>query len=262
MQRTRTFSLIALSAAAALWGCAKDSTAPSTLVNDPQVAADVASSAGDAIATDVATMIGNEVNVALPAPGLNFDLFGVRNDSIVYTRNRTCFDASHVAVANCSPLSSVRYIVFDVTLNGTHTGPFVTAVVHRARHWTITRNFTGTTEVSRTHDGVGTSNDTSVVTSATAAGTTRTHELAAVDSAIAVTFNLPRATNPWPVSGTMVRRVSVHVVFVSPTQQATRDYTKRVEVDYPADAQGNVVLKIDSQTCNLNLVTHAVTGCH
>jgi hypothetical protein len=52
------------------------------------------------------------------------------------------------------------------------------------------------------------------------------------------------------------------VVFVSPTQQATRDYTKRVEVDFPTDAQGNVVLKIDSQTCNLNLVTHTVTGCH
>jgi len=41
----------------------------------------------------------------------------------------------------------------------------------------------------------------------------------------------------------------------------TRDFTKRIEVDFPADAQGNVVLKIDAKVCNLNLVTHAVTNC-
>ena len=28
------------------------------------------------------------------------------------------------------------------------------------------------------------------------------------------------------------------------------------------DPQGNVVLKIDAKTCNLNLVTHAVSGCN
>jgi hypothetical protein len=32
-------------------------------------------------------------------------------------------------------------------------------------------------------------------------------------------------------------------------------------VDYPADAQGNVVLHINDKTCNLNLTTHAVTNC-
>lgn len=261
MSRTRALSLTAL-AAVALWGCGKDSTSPSPLIDDTQVSADQASAAGDAIATDVATMIGNEMALALPAPGMSFDLFGVRNDSLVYSRTRTCYDASEAVVANCTPLSSVRSIVFHVEFYGSHTGPYVVTALHRTRDWTITRNFDGSTEVSRTHDGVGTSHDTTVVTSAVSAGTTRTHRLAAVDSAVAVTFDLPRATNPWPVSGKMVRRVSVHVVFVSPTQEATRDYTKRIEVDFPADAQGNVVLLIDARTCNLNLVTHAVSGCH
>jgi hypothetical protein len=32
-------------------------------------------------------------------------------------------------------------------------------------------------------------------------------------------------------------------------------------VDFPADAQGNVVLHVNDKTCNLNLVTHTVTGC-
>jgi len=259
MKHLRAIPLLAAAALVGLAACTKDSTAPSTLVNDPLVTADVATAAGDAIAGDVATMIGNEISVALPAPGLNFDLFGVRADTLVYTRTKTCFDANDAVVTNCSPMASVRKIAFHVTVDGIHTGTNVRAAVHRIRDWTVTRNFNGSTEVSRTHDGVGTSRDTSVVTTETG---TRTHQLAAVDSADAVTFNLPRLTNPWPVSGSMVRRVAVHVIFESPTAQATRDYTKRIEVHFPADAQGNVVLEIDNQTCNLNLVTHTVTGCH
>ena len=36
--------------------------------------------------------------------------------------------------------------------------------------------------------------------------------------------------------------------------------TKRVEVNFPPDGQGNVVLKIDTKTCNLNLVTTTVSA--
>jgi hypothetical protein len=41
----------------------------------------------------------------------------------------------------------------------------------------------------------------------------------------------------------------------------TRDFVRTVEVDFPADSQGNVVLKIDGKTCNLNLVSHVVSDC-
>lgn len=262
MTRTRTLTLLALAAGASLWGCGKDSTSPSTPVLDAQVTADVAAAAGDAIATDVATMVGNETFAALPTPGLDFDLFGTRDDAISYTRTRTCYDANGLEVVNCSPLSSVRSIVVHVAFSGSHTGPYLVVALHRTRDWTITRNFTDQTETSRTHDGVGTSADTVVATSALDAGATRTHQVAAVDSADAVTFELPRATNPWPASGKMVRRVVGHVEVVSSTQQMTRDYTRRVEVDFPADAQGNVVLLVNDKTCNLNLVTHTVSGCH
>jgi hypothetical protein len=258
MNRIRAIHLVAAAVLIGLAACAKDSTSPSTLINDSQVASDVASSAGDAIATDVATMIGDETNVALPAPGINVDLFGAASDTLAPVRSKTCYDASHVVVANCLPLSSVRTIVFHVTVDGTRTTATFTAAVHRTRDWTLTRLFTASTETARQHDGVGTSHDTTVVTTATV---TRTHAATALDSAVAVVFNLPRATNPWPASGTMVRRATVHVTFANATAQVTRDYSKRVEVDFPADAQGNVVLKIDALTCNLNLVTHAVTGC-
>lgn len=261
MTRIRAIPLAAAAALLALAACSKDSTSPSSLINDSQVAADVAGSAGDAIATDVATLIGNETATALPAPSINFDLFGANGDSLAVTRSKTCYDATNAIVTNCMPMSSVRRIVFHVTVDGTRTAPYFTASVHRVRDWTLTRLFTGTTETARQHDGVGTSHDTSVVMSARSTGVTRTHQLSAVDSVIAVAFNLPRSTNPWPASGTMVRRATVHVTFESATGQATRDYTKRVEVDFPADAQGNVTLKIDALTCNLNLVTHAVTNC-
>jgi hypothetical protein len=260
MHRTPTIPLVATAALVALAACSKDSTSPATLVSDPQVTADVAASAGDAIATDVAAMIGDELNVALPAPGLSFDMTGARADAISYTRTRTCYDAGDVEVPGCSPLSSVVTIVFHVTLDGSHDGLFFTTAVHRARDWTLTRLFTDVTETARQHDGIGTSNDTTVFHNAETQ-VTRTHALTAHDTADAVVFDLPRSTNPWPVSGTMVRRVAVHSTFSSPTQESTRDYTKRVEVDFPADAQGNVVLKIDDLTCTLNLVTHAVTGC-
>lgn len=258
MTRTRTIHL-AMAALVGLAACTKDSTSPSSLVNDAQVVTDVATTAGDAIAADVGTMIGNEIATALPAPGIAFDLFGAQADSIAVTRTKTCYDVSNAVVANCLPLSSVRSIVFHVTLDGTRSGTGFTAVVHRTRDWTLTRLFTASTETARQHDGVGTSHDTSVVTTATV---TRTHAAATLDSTLAVVFDLPRASNPWPVSGKMVRRVTVHVTFANATAQGTRDYSKRVEVDFPADAQGNVTLLIDAKTCTLNLVTHAVTNCH
>ncbi len=265
MPRHPTLPSLTLAALVALAACAKDSTAPATLVSDAQVTTDVAASAGDAIATDVATLVGNEISTALPVAALpsapaGFDLLGAMADTITTSRTKTCYDAADAEVLGCSPLSSVRKIVFHVTLDGIHNGTLLRTAVHRVRDWTLTRIFANTTETARQHDGVGVANDTSVFNNP-ATQVTRTHQQTALDSTIAVVFTLPRATHPWPTSGMMVRRVSVHATFASPTRQETKDYTKRVEVDFPADAQGNVTLKIDAKTCTLNLVTHAVTNC-
>jgi len=59
-----------------------------------------------------------------------------------------------------------------------------------------------------------------------------------------------------------VRNVAVHVIVTKGAQTDTRDVTKRIEVTFPADAQGNVQLTINATTCNLNLVTHKVTNCN
>jgi hypothetical protein len=259
MRRFSVFVTVAIGLAA----CGKDSTAPASLIDDTQVTADVAASAGEAIANDVVSLVGNEIAGALPTAGISFDLFGVQGDSVATVRTKTCYDAANAVVANCAPLTT-RRIVFHVTMDGFRTGALVTGRVHHIRDWTLTRNFNTAAppvEVSRTHDGIGTSADTLTYANA-ATSVTRIHDEASVDSTVGVTFNLPHASNPWPVSGKMIRNVSVHVTVTSPTRNESRDETRRVEVDYPADAQGNVVMLVNAKTCNLNLVTHAVTGCH
>jgi hypothetical protein len=81
------------------------------------------------------------------------------------------------------------------------------------------------------------------------------------DSVKAVTWNMPRSSNPFPVTGSIVRVDSVHVSLTKGTQTNTKDVVRIVEVDFSGDAQGNAVLKVNGKTCNLNLVTHVVSGC-
>ena len=54
---------------------------------------------------------------------------------------------------------------------------------------------------------------------------------------------------------------SIHATFTKGSLSESRDVVRTVEVDFPADAQGNVVLKVNGKTCNLNLVHHKVTAC-
>lgn len=262
MRRIRVAQIIVAMAVFGLAACSKDSTAPASLIDDTQLTADVASAAGDAIATDLETLLGNETYALLPTAAISFDLFGVNGNTFTVNRTRTCYDAANAVVANCSP-ATTRKVVAHVTVDGSRTGTNLSGVVHRVRDMTVTRAFNTAAppvEVSRTHDGVGASADTLTYANATT-NVTRVHDEASLDSTVAVTFNLPHATNPWPVSGKMIRNVSLHVVVDTPTRHETRDVTKRVEVDYPADAQGNVVLHVNDKTCNLNLVTHTVSGC-
>lgn len=250
MKRTMRSTLL-LAAALGVAACS-DTTTPA-LISDAQVTTDVAKTSGDAIASDVIGLIANEVGLPLAPPA--FDLLG---SPPVETRTRVCYDAQNVVVVNCLPLTSVRKITMHWTVDGSRSGDHFTASVHRIRDLTVVRNFTGQTETSRTHDGVGSSTDTTVFTGE---AVTRTSAESAVDSVIAVVFNLPHANNPWPVSGKIVRRVTGHVTVQGENRSESRDFTRRVEVTFPADAQGNVTINVNGKTCTLNLVTRVVNGC-
>ena len=214
-------------------------------------------------------MVANEATDALTTAGVAST--GPIANTLTYSRTRTCYDGSGAVVAGCSPLSSVRKVVTHVTVDGSRSGTSSTTggtstawsgAVHRVADDTVTRTFNTAAppaEVSRTHSGVAVGHDS---TSFTGDAVSRAVAEAAHDSAKAVKWNLPKSSNPFPVSGSIVRVDSVHATFTKGTVTESRNVVRTVEVDFPADAQGNVVLKINGKTCNLNLVTHTVSNCH
>lgn len=256
---------LALAVAAAAFTACSDTTVPQ-LYDDAEVTEDIAASAGDAIAVALESMAANEAAGALPGI-VSADLVGPTSNAVTFNRTRTCYDANGAVVAGCSPLSSVRKIVTQVTVDGNRSGSRSTdggkvitwsGAVHRESNDTLVRNFTADVEVSRTHSDLTVGNDTTTFSDGTV---TRFVAEATTDSIKAVTWNLPRSSNPFPVSGSIVRVATVHVVVTRDNRTETRDVTRKITVTFPADNQGNVVLTINSKTCNLNLVTRVVSNC-
>jgi hypothetical protein len=244
-----------------------ESTSPS-LFDDATVTADLAASAGDAIAASLESMAANEGGAALPS--VSSDDGSPVAHAVTYTRTRTCYDANNAVVSDCTPINSVRKVITHVEVEGDRSGSRTTTggstatwsgVVHRVSDDTLTRTFTATqppVEVSRTHSDLTIGNDT---TNFTEGEFTRNVSEATTDSIRAVTWNLPRSQNPFPVSGYIVRKIVAKVIVTRGARTETREIARTVRVDFPPDAQGNVVLTVNNRTCNLNLVTHVVSDC-
>jgi hypothetical protein len=249
-------------AAVLVFAACGDPTSSDTLFDDSAVTADVAASAGDAIAGMLSTMVGNE---ALAGGGAQ--VAGGTEINVTYDPSRACYDANGAVVNNCNPFSSVRMIVVAGTLKATRSSTRTkdgggtvtwTGSINRSINDTTRRVFTGATETSRVHTNIGVAHDTTTFTDGEI---TRKLSETALDSVKALTFALPRNLNPWPTSGSIVRRSAVTVAVTKGEQSISRDGAHRIEVVFPADAQGNITLHIDSKSCLLNLVTHAVTNC-
>jgi hypothetical protein len=263
MRRRWTLVLTVAVAAAAC----SDTTATNTLLSDDEVTADLAASSGDAIAAALDSMLGNEAAGALPMVVSPDGPVGL---AVTHERSRTCLDAGGNVVPNCSPMSSVRKVATQVAIHGTRSGTRTgrdggtvdwSGAVHRVMVDTLTRNFNSAqppAEVSRSHSGVATVNDTTTFSGDLV---TRTAAETALDSVIAVTWNLPRSSNPWPVSGSIVRNTNVKLTLTRGDRTESRTMTRRVQVTFPADAQGNVELRINDKICSLNLVTRRVSNC-
>jgi len=261
MNRSRTTTFAAVVFVAATLAACDNNTKPS-LVSDAEINADIAATAGDALALSVANMAANESYSSLsgspPPSGSNLS-----DGSITYSRTRTCYDGSGTVLASCQPLSAVRTIVTHVQLDGNRSGTrddnvTFSGAVHRTSDDSLTRVFVSTTETQRVHNDRAVAHDTATFT-----GSDRSRFVseAARDSVKGVTFNVPRSSNPFPVAGSIVRLDTVHVIVTKGTETADRTVVRRVEVTFPADNQGNVVLKVNATTCNLNLVTGKVSGC-
>lgn len=259
----RRLSTVLLAAACSVAITSCDGTNVATqLLDDATITNDVAASAGDAMASHVESMVGNETSgsfAGLTAGGV----IGASN-AVSVNRTTTCYDAAGAVVANCAPASSVRKIVTHMTINGTRSRTDTinaavrgfTGAVHRVVDDTVTRSFNGTTETSRSHSALATSNDT---TTFSQGDVTRVANESAVDSVKSVTWAVPRST--YPISGSIVRVVAAKVTFTKGTKTETRQVTRTVKITFPPDAQGNVTMTVNGKTCTLNLVTHKVSAC-
>jgi hypothetical protein len=258
----------ALAVATMVFAACTDTTGSAPkLATDALVNQDIASSAGDAAAQLLFDMQVNESSAGAPMITSADQTGADITPNFTYVRTRTCYDAQGAVVASCSPISSVRKIVTHVTANGSRSGTTtttgggtvtMTGAVHRTADDTLTRVFTSTTETSRVHNGNSLAKDT---TTFSGNDVTRLSAETATDSVQGVTWAIPRTQGASPTAGKIIRRATVHITVTKANLTETRDVTRRIEIDFPADANGNVVLKIDNKTCSLNLQSHAVTNC-
>jgi hypothetical protein len=277
MKRSRLLThAIALGALVGLAACGDNSVAPLTsgLLNDRLINNDVAVSAGDAFVTELGLMLGNEgaMGGMGMAPRVAFDLFGDPGSGWTVSRTHTCYDANDQPQAQCND-TTTSYIVFTLKVDGNFarnsTGPEGTDSMTAAVHLDRTHTISGLLghETSRTHDGHGTSNDTTSFVGIHEDRTLRrTSYESALDSVIGLVFDLPHASNPFPTAGRIVRYANGSITLTVNDSTWTRTFDRKVEIVFPpVDIQGNVTLTIThdgtTKTCLLNLVTRRVTGC-
>jgi hypothetical protein len=246
-----------------LAACGDEPTAPTvSLIDETALTGDAAITAGHAMAVLVEDLVEHE-DWAATSHGATGDASSIRTTATL-GRTTRCYDAAG-ALINCLPFTPVRTIVTDGFYHATRSSQPVdgstvawSGTMHHTMNDTTTRVFTGTTETSRVHTGIEIGHDTTTFIDGLFK---RVVAETAIDSVQAVTFPVPRQTRPAPVSGSIVRHVAAHVTIARENRSASHDFTRRVEVVFPADADGNVTLKIDATTCRLNLIRKTVSNC-
>lgn len=101
---------------------------------------------------------------------------------------------------------------------------------------------------------VGVRHDT---TTATDSKGTRRYVVTASDTAVAVTYLLPRKTNPWPLSGSVTHDIQTVWTGVN---GATTTTTRRAVVTFNGTQTATV--QVGALVCALDLKTHVASGCH
>ena len=229
------------------------------LVDEEALTRDVALSAADAFSYLIDNLRGHEEWVSRGPP---YAVHATTDRSWIVGRINECYDAAGARVSMCLPFASVRMFVTDGFMDGTRRSPSTSTVswagvLHHVINDTTARIFTGGTETARVHNGFESSHDTTVFVDSLHRRLAET----TVDSVKGLTFQLPHAPRALPVSGSIVRRVVGRVEITREGTSVTHDFTRRIEVTFPADADGSVVATIDGKACRLRLREFVPTGC-
>ena len=230
---------------------------------------DVAASSGEAIALDLAVMLGAEADaLGAPAgPGLSFMAvtppagctqqedggFSCPNraeGTVTWSRLFYFYDGT--TVQDGYDALTTDSIVFITAVTGTASRGGYTADFARDRH--ITLSGLDGTETQRTWNGFGSGSRSETWTGERG---TRTYDVISMDSVQNVVVNLPRTSNPYPASGSMIHRVEVEATFSGTAGDGSRTFSRRVQVTFNGTA--SVPLTINDRSCTLNLATRQVT---
>ena len=230
---------------------------------------------GDAMATSVDLMGADEQSENIDgslgsvAPGISAnvatDCSGPDGDgwftctstwkSLSLTRQVRYWDGTSVALGFSQATDSVNHVHSLIGSYSQGWFPFRTVWVDR--HDTATLNVDrGSTPTTHIWNAVGIRQDSTRFVSERV---TSNWHYTAFDTAAAVTFDVPRSQNPWPMSGTIVHNVTVHFEADKANRTTTRTVTRRAMITF--NGTPNVTLQVGGLTCTLDLETHQVSGC-
>lgn len=272
--RFQSFSRrIGVAAVVAFAAACSDSASPTNQVSDSQATADLAISAGNAIATDVGLLVGGETLgmgitfsaardhgsaglLAIPAgctQGTDgrYTCTTTTANGLTLTRSFAFYDVAGV-IQDRFDATTTASINFQNSISGTVTHDGGTGTISRQRDMTLSGLAGAETQRTWNGTGTGTRNFTH-----TGDRGTRTYAETSNDTTSAVVFNVPRADNPWPQSGTVVHNMTATATVEGTDHSGSRTFSRRAVVTFNGTA--NVPLQVGTRSCTLNLETKHVT---
>jgi len=280
----RLTSIAALAAIAALLGtvaCSSDSMLDSgNAVGTSEIDQTVASDAGESIASNVSQFQENESFEENMSAGSSTFLVGRTSSGLnASSRTVTCGGPDTDGWFGCIAYTSrgltiTRQVRFwsggnialgwsptqtdSVNHRWTRVGSFE-SVVKPGKLISINEADTGSmivthgSPVMHAWSGAGIAHDSSTYA---LNGVTRIFAYTAADTAAALTFTMPRTANPYPTSGSISRNLLLHITAGSFDKTVTRSARATF------DGSSTAALQVGALTCNLDLVTGVVSGCH
>nr|MCU0623944.1 hypothetical protein [Gemmatimonadaceae bacterium] len=280
-----------LAAAAAGLAACEDTSAPSAL--DREINLAVAQASGQTVANDLSagqsleaeatstgTFLGLTDGASLdqmgpsagprPPMGCNFLPGFIRFDcgksrrgpggrlgDREFSRTVQYFDAAGAAQTGYDTLTTAR-IVWQVADTGSFTrrrGPTVLEDSSARSRRTELSNLAGHPDTLRIWNGTGSAYH---FTSRQNPGGTRTVEMVASDTTTNVRYRLPRSANPYPLTGTIVRNVSVtRVRTPNDADPVTNVRTRRVVIEF--NGTSTATLTVNGEVFDLDLESGEVT---
>jgi hypothetical protein len=180
-----------------------------------------------------------------------FSCAAISAGGLTLTRDYALFDASGAA-QSAYDAATTASANFHVSVTGVHTAVAGQDTVDRTRSFTVS-GLAGA-ETSRTWNGTGARNDGGYRNGADATRTYHTNDALTVSNVI---VNLPRSSNPWPVSGTITRQISGTASVVK--NGITKSFSVDRTVTITFDGTQNATVTVNGNTYTLDLSTGLAT---